>query len=135
MRRKLIIVVLLSFFLAQFAGAQDKGRVVVIKDPQIDSLISKRLALSRASASGNSVTILGFRVQIFSGLGRDEAYAEQTRFKLLHPNITSYVSYTQPNYRVRVGDFRTKLEAQKFMNELKKKYTSMFIFAERINPR
>jgi hypothetical protein len=135
MRRKLIIVVLLSFFLAQFAGAQDKGRVVVIKDPQIDSLISKRLALSRASASGNSVTILGFRVQIFSGLGRDEAYAEQTRFKSLHPNITSYVSYTQPNYRVRVGDFRTKLEAQKFMNELKKKYTSMFIFAERINPR
>ena len=135
MRRKLIIVALLSFFLAQFAGAQDKGRVVVIKDPQIDSLISKRLALSRASASGNSVTILGFRVQIFSGLGRDEAYAEQTRFKSLHPNITSYVSYTQPNYRVRVGDFRTKLEAQKFMNELKKKYTSMFIFAERINPR
>ena len=135
MRRKLIIVVLLSFFLAQFAGAQDKGRVVVIKDPQMDSLISKRLALSRASASGNSVTILGFRVQIFSGLGRDEAYAEQTRFKSLHPNITSYVSYTQPNYRVRVGDFRTKLEAQKFMNELKKKYTSMFIFAERINPR
>ncbi|MBC7759987.1 MAG: SPOR domain-containing protein, partial [Phormidesmis sp. FL-bin-119] len=63
------------------------------------------------------------------------AYAEQTRFKSLYPNITSYVSYTQPNYRVRVGDFRTKLEAQKFMNELKKQYTSMFIFAERINPR
>ena len=135
MRRKLIIVLLLSFFLTQFAGAQEKGRVIVIKDPQIDSLISKRLALSRASVSGNSVTILGFRVQIFSGLGRDEAYAEQTRFKSLYPNITSYVSYTQPNYRVRVGDFRTKLEAQKFMNELKKQYTSMFIFAERINPR
>ncbi|MBC7758257.1 MAG: SPOR domain-containing protein, partial [Phormidesmis sp. FL-bin-119] len=118
MRRKLIIVLLLSFILTQFAGAQEKGRVIVIKDPQIDSLISKRLALSRATVSGNSVTILGFRVQIFSGLGREQAYAEQTRFKSLYPNITSYVSYTQPNYRVRVGDFRTKLEAQKFMNEL-----------------
>ena len=135
MRRKLIIVLLLSFFLTQFAEAQEKGRVIVIKDPQIDSLISKRLALSRASVSGNSVTILGFRVQIFSGLGREQAYVEQTRFKSLYPNITSYVSYTQPNYRVWLGDFRTKLEAQKFMNELKKQYTSMFIFADRINPR
>ena len=135
MGRKLIIGLLLSFCLAQFAQAQEKGRVIVIKDPQIDSLIAKRLALSTASASGNSVTILGFRVQIFSGLGREDAYAEQTRFKSLYPNITSYVSYTQPNYRLRVGDFRTKLEAQKFMNTLQKQYSSLFIFAERINPR
>ncbi len=135
MGRKLIIGLLLSFCLTQFAQAQEKGRVIVVKDPQIDSLISKRLALSRASASGNSVTIQGFRVQVFSGLGREDAYAEQTRFKSLYPNITSYVSYTQPNYRVRVGDFRTKLEAQKFMNTLKKHYSSLFIFPERINPR
>jgi cell division protein FtsN len=49
--------------------------------------------------------------------------------------VRSYVSYTQPNYRVRVGDFRTRLEAQKFLNELRKQYSSLFIFAERINPR
>ena len=135
MGMKLILGLLLSFCLAHFAQAQEKGRVIVIKDPQIDSLISKRLALSRASTIGNSVTIEGFRVQVFSGLGREDAYAEQTRFKSLYPNITSYVSYTQPNYRLRVGDFRTKLEAQKFMNTLKKQYSSLFIFAERINPR
>ncbi|WP_411274839.1 SPOR domain-containing protein [Daejeonella sp.] len=135
MGKKLIIGLLLSLFLAQYAEAQEKGRVIVIKDPQIDSLIAKRLALSRASTSGNSVTILGFRVQIFSGLAREDAYIVQTKFKSLYPNITSYVSYTQPNYRVRVGDFRTMLEAQKFMNSLQKQYSSLFIFAERINPR
>jgi len=135
MGRKLIIGLLLSFCLTQYAQAQEKGRVIVIKDPQIDSLISKRLALSRVSTIGNSLTIKGFRVQIFSGLGREDAYAEQTRFKSLYPNITSYVSYMQPNYRLRVGDFRTKLEAQKFINTLQKQYSSLFIFAERINPR
>lgn len=134
MHRKLIIGFLFSFFLAQAALAQ-QGKVVVIKDPQIDSLISKRLALSRAGSSGNKVTSLGFRVQIFSGLGRDEAYSEQSKFKSLFPGVGSYVSYTQPNYRVRVGDFRTKLEAQKFVNDLKNKYTSLFIFAEKINPK
>ena len=135
MHRKLIIGILFSVFLAHAALAQEKGSVVVIKDPQIDSLISKRLALSRSGNSGNSVTSLGFRVQIFSGLGREDAYAEQTRFKSLFQGVTSYISYTQPNYRVRVGDFRTKLEAQKFINDLKREYPSVFIFAEKINPR
>lgn len=134
MHRKLIIGLLFSFFLAQAAFAQE-GKVVVIKDPQIDSLISRRLELSRAGSSGNSVTSSGFRVQIFSGLKRDEAYSAQSKFKSLYPGIASYVSYTQPNYRVRVGDFRTKLEAQKLVNELKKQYPSLFIFAEKINPK
>lgn len=134
MYRKLVIGLFLSVFLAQAASAQE-GKVVVIKDPQIDSLIAKRLALSRAGSTGNKVTTLGFRVQIYSGLGRDDAYAEQSKFRALFPGVASYVSYTQPNYRVRVGDFRTKLEAQKFVNDLKKNYSSLFIFAEKINPK
>lgn len=135
MRRQLIIAFFFTFFLVQFAVAQERGTVVVIKDPQIDSLISKRLALSQQGNTGNKVTSLGFRVQIFSGLGRDKAFEEQTRFKSLFPGVTSYVSYTQPNYRIRVGDFRTKLEAQKFVNELNTQYPTLFIFAEKINPR
>lgn len=135
MHRKLIIGFLFSFFLMQVALGQEKGKVIVVKDPGIDSLISKRLALSKTANKGNTVTSLGFRVQIFSGLEREEAYAQQTKFKSLYPGVTSYVSYTQPNYRIRVGDFRTKLEAQKFMNELKRQYSSLFIFAEKINPR
>ena len=135
MHLKLIIGLFLSFFLMQLTIAQENGKVIVIKDPQIDSLISKRLQLSRSANSNNSVSTSGFRVQIFSGMERVDAYSEQTKFKSLYPGVTSYISYTQPNYRVRVGDFRTRLEAQKFMNDLQKQYTSVFIFAERINPR
>ncbi len=135
MCRKLIIGLLLSFILTQVANAQEKGKVTVIKDPQIDSLIAKRLEISRLESVGNSVSSEGFRVQIFSGLGREDAYDAQSQFKAVYPSVRSYVSYTQPNYRVRVGDFRTRLEAQKFLNELRKQYSSLFIFAERINPR
>ncbi|MBM3402582.1 MAG: SPOR domain-containing protein [Bacteroidetes bacterium] len=112
--------------------AQEKGKVMVIKDPKIDSLISRRLELSRAGLAGNTVTLSGFRVQIFSGLDRQQAYAEQVKFKTQFPGINTYISYVQPNYRLRVGDFRTRLEAEKLMNELKKLYPSMFIFSEMI---
>lgn len=114
------------------AFAQEKGKVIVSKDPLIDSLIARRLELS---AGANSISSTGYRVQIYSGLEREQAYAEQTRFKAAYPSIRTYISYVQPYYRVRVGDFRTRLEAEKFMNELRRRYSSMFIFSEKINLR
>ncbi len=134
-QRRLLIGFLFTLVFCQCAFAQEKGKVEVIKDPLIDSLISRRLELNRTVSTGNTISSSGFRVQIFSGLDRQDAYSEQTKFKSLYPNITSYISYTQPYYRLRVGDFRTRLEAEKFMNELKKYYSSLFIFSERINPR
>jgi hypothetical protein len=113
-------------------AAQEKGTVLVTKDPQIDSLIARRLELNRAGVSGNNVTLSGFRVQVFSGLDRQMTYSEQLKFKTRYPGINTYISYTQPNYKLRVGDFRTRLEAEKLMNELKKHYNSLFIFSEMI---
>lgn len=113
-------------------SAQEAGKVLVTKDPQIDSLIAKRLELNKNSKSGSNISVSGFRVQIFSGLERQQAYAEQSTFKARFPSHSSYISYVQPNYRARVGDFRTRLEAEKFMNELKGYYSSLFIFSEMI---
>lgn len=113
-------------------SAQERGKVQVIKDPQIDSLIAKRLELSKDSRSGSNISVSGYRVQIFSGLERQQAYSEQAKFKVRFPAYSTYISYVQPNYRVRVGDFRTRLEAEKFMNELRKFYSSLFIFSEMI---
>ena len=126
------LIGLILFMCFQQLSAQETGKVTVTKDPQIDSLIARRLELNRAGLSGNNVTLSGFRVQIFSGLDRALAYSELQKFKTRYPAISSYVSYKQPNYRLRVGDFRTRLEAEKLMNELKMFYNSMFIFSDMI---
>lgn len=131
MKRSLVILIVLLGVVGFKAGAQEKGRVNVIKDPLIDSLIEKRLELASASKAGSATS--GYRVQIFSGLEREMAYTEQSRFKAAFPNVRTYISYVQPNYRLRVGDFRTRLEAEKFMNDLRRRYSSMFIFSEKIN--
>lgn len=132
MKRKVLVCFIFFAISFQFATAQERGKVMVTMDPQIDSLIAKRLELSKNVKSGNSISVSGFRVQIFSGLERQSAYTEQAKFKVRYPGYNTYISYVQPNYRLRVGDFRTKLEAEKFMNELKKFYSSMFIFPEMI---
>ena len=128
----LLIGSLILFLFSGGAFAQQRGKVEVIKDPQIDSLIARRAALSRSSK--NSVAY-GFRVQVFSSTDRKKAYAEQAKFKSSYPTIHSYISYAEPYYKLRVGDFRTRLEAEKLISKLKRNYEGLFIFAEPINPR
>jgi hypothetical protein len=81
--KSLIGFILIMCF--QQLSAQEKGKVLVTKDPQIDSLIARRLELNRAGITGNNVTLSGFRVQIFSGLDRQVAYSEQAKFKARYP--------------------------------------------------
>lgn len=123
---------LVTFLINGGAFAQQPGKVEVIKDPQIDSLIARRAALIRSSRRS---VASGFRVQIFSSTDRKTVYAEQKKFNALYPTIRSYISYSEPYYKLRVGDFRTRLEAEKLINKLKRSYQGLFIFAESINPR
>ena len=129
--------VVCCFSVASFA--QKKGVVTVTKDPLLDSLIERRIALSKKVVTttvrrdGPIVSQPGYRVQIFYGSDRREMFAEQQRFKTAYPKMNSYITYKEPNYYLRVGDFRTRLEAQKMMNELKSVFATLFIFRETIN--
>jgi hypothetical protein len=117
--------------------AQTRGKVEVIKDPLIDTLIARRPTLNRTS-SGNAGTgeesVYGYRVQIFFGSNRQAAYAAQERFRQEYPELRTYITYIEPNFKVQAGDFRTRLEAEKLKNELTQSFTSMFIISGKINP-
>lgn len=74
----------------------------------------------------------GFRVQIFSGSDRSDAYATQSKFQSSYKDISSYVSYDEPNYRVKVGDFRSRNDANSLMKVLRSQYSNVFVFIEDI---
>lgn len=120
-------------------SAQKRGTVTIVKDPLVDSLIEKRIQLSKKAAAstihsnGPGVSQLGYRVQIFYGSDRKETFNEQLRFKTAYPKINTYITYKEPNYYLRVGDFRTRLEAQRLLNELRPLFATLFIFREKIN--
>jgi hypothetical protein len=119
--------------------AQSKGTVTVVKDPKIDTIIEKRLLLNKKDApvttrpGGAIVSQMGYRVQVYYGSDRRVVFREQARFSALYPHLMTYVTYKEPNYYLRVGDFRTRMEAQKLMAELKSIYPTLFIFREKIN--
>ena len=118
-----------------FAQTQTRGDVEVIKDPRIDSLIAHRL-LSTKSPAGKTVTgvAYGYRVQFFISSDRNEIYAKQAAFNQLYPDLRTYIIYQEPNFKLKAGDFRTRLEAQKLMRDLRPQFPTLFLVSEKINP-
>jgi hypothetical protein len=114
-----------------FSLAQTRGKVEVIKDPLIDTLISRRPTLNVINGDQSSS---GFRVQIYFGSNRQAAYDAQAKFNEEYPEFRTYITYTEPNFRVHAGDFRTHLEAEKLQKEVAGMFTSLFIIPEKINP-
>lgn len=139
-KAKFSIIVRCIFFITIFipaiAHAQTRGMVEVIKDARIDTLAARRFNLkgNRTASVVYANSSYGYRVQIYSGSNRKEAYDVQARFSDTHQGMRTYITYVEPNFKVRAGDFRTRLEAEKEMQDLRGKFTSLFIIEGKINP-
>jgi hypothetical protein len=128
---KLSVISLLLFFLALDVSAQS-GNVEIIADPGIDLLVDKHIYLNCHQS-----TLDGWRVQIFFDSGANSkrrANEVLNRFSGQYPDIRAYLSFKEPYYRVRVGDFRTRLEAEGFIKSVKSEYPNAFVTADKINP-
>ena len=68
----------------------------------------------------------GYRVQIYLG---KRANATDARFKFMKhfDNVALYTNYEQPFYKVRAGNFMTRLEAQRFLARVREHFPDAFI--------
>jgi hypothetical protein len=120
--------------------AQTRGKVQVVRDPLFDTLLTRRAELNKGLGnSGNGgggiyTSSFGYRVQIYNGSNRTAAYNAQAKFNTEFPDMRTYISYREPNFKVRAGDFRSRLEAEKIREQLKPWFSVMFIVSEKINP-
>lgn len=110
--------------------SQNEGYVIIGQDQRIEELIQKQKEIHSIDN-----TIDGFRVQIFMESGNDaveHANAVMEEFKVNYPDIPIYLVFGQPYYRLRVGDFRTRLEAEKMFQTLSQEYKKAFVTSDRI---
>lgn len=97
----------------------------IIKDKRIDKLDETYKA---------TFTLKGYRVQIHSGNKRQPANQARASFLRVHPKTKAHLDYEQPYYKVRVGDFKTKLEALKYKNFINEEFPNSFIVKDEIDP-
>ena len=80
--------------------------------------------------------ISGYRVEIYfsSALNaREQAFKKKKEFLSKYGDYNVHIKYTAPNFRVRVGDFRTKNEALKLHKKVQKDYPGAFIVPDIID--
>lgn len=123
-------VTILFVFISLCSYAQNKGKVILNQDERIEQLIQKQKEIHSADN-----TIDGFRIQIFMESGNDAvelANVAMEEFKEKYPDMPIYLVFGQPYYRLRVGDFRTRLEAEKAYQTISQDYKKSFITSDRI---
>ena len=77
----------------------------------------------------------GYRVQIFSESGnnaKEHAQQSLSEFNQLFSGNSAYLTYQQPNFKVRCGDYRTKAEARRLLKQLSGQYPGAYIVKDNI---
>ncbi len=154
MKRFLISFVLLLAASGAVLRAQE-FRVDTLKTSQVDSALVGRSILSvlgggvrvnqspamqsafdRYVSNNAAKKMTGYRIRVFfdngqSARNRSEAIARAVSNAF--PGIGVYRTFVSPNFKVSVGDFRTKDEAMKVYQALKVTYPTALILKENIN--
>ncbi len=107
------------------------GRITITGDVTATQMVERHIELN------NKVkTIPGYRVQIasFSGANsKTNAFNLRDRFMLDYPGVQAYIVFDEPNFKVKVGDFRSRLEAYAFLQQIKEVYKG-YLVKDNINP-
>ena len=85
-----------------------------------------------------SQKIQGYRIRIFSSNqqnARNTSMALKEEFERQYPYIKAYLDHRDIDFRVTVGDFRTRSEAERFIKILKTQtaYRSAIVIGDAIN--
>ena len=152
--KKILVTVFLVLISGVLLSAQEFRRDTV-KNSQVDSsLVGRNIlsvlgsgftvnqsqsmssALERYVAINGSKKLTGYRIRVFyesgqSARNRSEAIARS--ISNAYPGIGVYRSFESPNFKVSVGDFRTRADALKVYQSLKATYPTALILKETIN--
>lgn len=105
-------------------SAEFKGLVLEM-DERIDILAKEYMS---------NKTLKGYKIQIFSGNSRWEASKVKSEFISAYPKLpTPDLIYHAPNFKLRVGNYRDRFEAEKNLRLLKEKFPSAFLVKDQIN--
>lgn len=119
-----------------------KGTVRIIQDDSVTDRLGRPGKVNGDLNSGYTkyIEISGWRIQVFSGnnprVSKNEAFSKEADIKSVFPDIGTYVTYTAPFWRLRVGDFQTYQDARTVLTNIRNTFPAfgreMSIIKEKI---
>lgn len=130
--RNIGLIVIMLFVVSRLLAQSDNmGEVNIYADSRIDDLLQLHIAYNETFP-----VLDGYRIHIFMESGNEallNAENVQGKFEDKYNYISAYITFGEPYYRVRVGDFRTRLEASQFLQKINRKYPNAWVIKDKIN--
>lgn len=130
---RLFCIATISSFWSLVSYSQDSTTIATNKnytvkqDEKISALLDKYKDYNQKKEFAE-----GYRIQIMYTDVRDEVYKSKGAMYKEFPDLTSYVEYEQPYYKLRLGDFKSRLEATYFLQQIITLYPGAFIVKDKI---
>ena len=97
-----------------------------------DDSLAQSLVKRHIFINSVKMTMPGFRVQVFYGTQRTKANEIRAEIIQRFPHLPAYIIYQQPNFKLRIGDFKTRLEALQLLDQLQINYPSSFVVRDEV---
>ena len=123
-----VIVFIIYFFPILIFSQSENTKCVIKNEKGINYLVYKYENILR-----NTGGINGWRLQLKFKAKESEIVKIKLKFIELFPDIPVFLEYQEPYYRIRVGNCRTKLEALKIKDLIKKHFTDTYPVPEIIS--
>ena len=117
-------VLLITVFSISLNAQQ--GEVNVSQDSDIDKLLEYKKDIKTTKV---------YRIQVYQSVDPDRAQREKANFSNAYGEWPAEVVWNTPNYKVWVGNFATRLEADRALVKIKRKYMNAIIFQPKLDKK
>lgn len=115
----------LTYFSDSLYKISDYGGIVSIEqNPKLEQLMT-----NFSTAYRNQHQKI-FQIQIYFGSGRDgraQAQSIKSAFEAKHAGISTALIFEEPYFKVRVGEFSNRIDAERLKAQLVQEYDKIFI--------
>lgn len=99
----------------------NKGEIISINQKGVDKLVSKYKQILKKTGG-----IEGWRIQLIFKDQKEEILPYQIKFTNLYPEIPVQIAFDSPNYKLTVGNFRTRNQALKIKHQISKNFPGAY---------
>lgn len=117
---KIIPVLIMVYFSTSKVNAQEQNSTLN-QDPKFEQLLSEKRKINPSLILNDS-----YKIQIFNG-SSENAKKILSEFKQEFATIEGTIIFNTPNYKVWVGNFRTRIEAERNLVAIKDRYKNVLL--------
>lgn len=103
-----------------FVYAQEQNQNIN-QDPKFEQLLNEKRKINTSLTVNES-----YKIQIFNG-NSENAKKTLNEFRQLFKETDATIVFNTPNYKVWVGNFRSRIEAEKTLADIKGQYKNVLL--------